>query len=266
MVEIITSLSNPLIKQARALRQKKARDENGIFLVEGLAHIGCAMEANWQIEVVIYAPDLLRSDFGLGLIRTLEQKQVRCQPVSLAVFESIAEKENPQGIAALARQRILSQKDWPATETAIPLYVALVSPQDPGNVGAILRSLDAVGGAGLFLIDGGVDPYHPSCVRASMGALFSVPFIRAGFAEFSDWVQQTGARLVGTSARAELDYRQYRGGDQPTVILLGSEQKGLSQEQLAACAERVSLPMRGKISSLNLAVAAGILLYAFADR
>ncbi len=267
MSEMITSLSNPLIKQARALRQKKAREEDGLFLVEGLAHVGSAFEAGWKIEVVLHAPERLRSDFGRELLEKLELARIRCQPVSAAVFESFAEKENPQGIAALVRQRQGSLEDVLAAVSAAhaPVFVASVAPQDPGNVGAILRTLDAVGGAGLFLLEGGVDPFHPSCVRASMGAIFHIPFAQASFADFSAWAAQRDLRLLATSARATSDYRQVRPDGRPLVIVLGSEQKGLSAEQLALCPERLSLPMRGKVSSLNLAVAAGILLYAFAD-
>ncbi len=225
------------------------------------------MEAGWRLEVVLYAPERLRSEFGLQLVSQLQTAGVRCQPVSAAVFESLAEKDNPQGIAALARQRAASLADvFEAGRLArLPLFAALVSPQDPGNIGAVLRTLDAVGGAGLFLLDGGADPFQPACVRASMGTLFHVPFAQAGFDEFASWAVSRGLRLVGTSSRATTDYRQVRLENRPTVIVLGSEQKGLSAGQLAACAERVSLPMRGKVSSLNLAVAAGIFLYAFAQ-
>ena len=267
MTDIITSLANPIAKQARALRQKKAREESGLFLVEGLAHVGNAVETGWEVDTLLYSPELLRSAFGFELINQLQKTGVRCQPVSAAVFESFAEKDNPQGIAALVHQRQVNLVDMLSARVGchLPLFAALVAPQDPGNIGSILRTLDAIGGAGLFLLDGGADPFQPACVRASMGTLFNIPFVQAGFSEFAGWVAQFGVRLVGTSARAEMGYRQFAMDEHPTVILLGSEQKGLSAEQLAACSERVSLPMRGRVSSLNLAVAAGVLLYALAD-
>jgi RNA methyltransferase, TrmH family len=263
MTETITSLANPLVKQARALRQKKNRDESGLFLVEGLAHVGSAFEAGWDVETVLYAPERLRSDFGLELVEQAQRSGARCQPVSGAVFESLAEKENPQGIAALVRQRSLSLADLlPAAPGRPPaLFAALVASQDPGNIGATLRTLDAVGGDGLLLLDGGADPYQPACVRASMGTLFHVPFAQVDFDGFVAWARQNNLRLVGTSARAEVDYRQFESDGRPLVLLLGSEQKGLSSDQLQVCDERLSLPMRGKVSSLNLAVAAGVLLY-----
>jgi TrmH family RNA methyltransferase len=258
MPEQITSAANPLIKQARALRQKKARDESGLFLVEGLLHVGQAVEAGWELEALLYCPERLKSEFGRQLVEKLLQTGARCQSVSEAAFESFAEKENPQGIAALVheKQRGLAEL------SAWSLAVALVTPQDPGNVGTILRSLDAVGAEGLILLDGGADPYHPSAVRASMGTLFWKPIYSASFAEFAAWAKRSGARLLGTSAHATLDYRQIRLDARPTVLLLGSEQKGLLPEQLAACEDLISLPMRGRATSLNLAVAAGIFLYA----
>lgn len=260
MPELITSPSNPLIKQARSLRQKKARDDSGLFLVEGILHVGEAQQAGWDLETLLYAPDRLKSDFALELVKTCKDAGVRCIPVSEAAFESFAEKENPQGIAALVRQRRHTSRDF--SPQTLGFAAALVSPQDPGNVGTILRTLDAVGADGLFLVDNGVDPYHPSVVRASMGALFWKPFSQISFTEFQEWARQGGYRLIGTSAHGTQDYRQVRLDGRPTIVVFGSEQKGLTSDQAAACDELVALPMRGRASSLNLAVAAGILLYA----
>jgi RNA methyltransferase, TrmH family len=249
-----------LIKQARALRQKKARDESGLFLAEGILHVGQAAEAGWDFEALLYAPERLKSEFGRQLVEKLAQRGVRCQPVSDAAFESLAEKENPQGIAALLRQEKRRLVD--CSPQKLRFGVALVSPQDPGNIGTILRTLDAVGADGLILLDGGADPYQPAAVRASMGTLFWQPFAQASFDEFARWAKTGGYRLIGASAHASADYRSTKLDERPTILLLGSEQKGLSAEQIAVCDETLSLPMRGRASSLNLSVAAGILLYA----
>ena len=260
MPELITSPSNPLLKQARALRQKKARDESGLFLVEGILHVGEAAEAGWEFETLLYAPERLKSEFGLRLVAKLAGDGIRCQPVSESGFESFAEKENPQGIAALVHKKSRSLDAF--SPENFRFAAALVSAQDPGNIGTILRTLDAVAADGLILLGSGADPYHPSVVRASMGALFSKPFAQASFDEFVRWAKGGGYRLIGASARGNIDYRAIRLDARPTILLLGSEQKGLSPEQIAACDDLVSLPMRGRASSLNLAVAAGILLYA----
>ena len=260
-IPLLTSLSNPLIKQARALRRRKDRHESGLFLVEGLAHVGAAIESGWDVDTLLYAPELLTGDFALTLLDNARRIGVKPQPVSAQIMDSLAEKENPQGILALVRQRNIRFADLPPIKRG----AALVSPQDPGNVGTILRTLDAIEIDVLFLLDGGVDLYHPTLVRASMGVLFWKPVVQASFDEFSRWVKKQNLRVIGTSSRAQTDYLEVQVDGAPWVLLLGNEQKGLAPEQLAACDLTISLPMRGKVSSLNLSVAAGILLYALAS-
>jgi TrmH family RNA methyltransferase len=255
---LITSLNNPLIKQARALRQKKARLETGTFLVEGIHHVGEAVEAGWEASAVLYAPDLLTSHFARDLVERLEQTS---QPVSVQVMESMADKDNPQGILAIVRQRQLKLAELGSVQTA----AALVAPQDPGNVGTILRTLDAVGGEALLLLDGGVELYHPTVVRSSMGTIFWKPVVQASFAEFVQWSHERGYQLIGTSARGEVGYRTLVPRV-PWILVLGNEQKGLAEAQTAACDVVVSLPMKGRVSSLNLAVAAGVLLYQYDNK
>jgi len=259
MTELISSSSNPLIKQVRALRERKGRDETGLFLAEGIHHVGEAVEAGWSIERLIYAPDQLTSDYARHLVDEQAWRGVRCAALTSDLFAAITEKENPQGILAILNQRHLTLDELVAPH--FHLGVALVSPQNPGNVGTILRSLDAVGADGLFLLDGGVDPYHPSSVRASMGTIFWKSFVQVPFEIFIKWAHKNRLRLVGTSAHASADYRTFKLHRQTAILLFGNEQKGLSQEQMKACEILLSMPMRGRVSSLNLAVAAGIMLY-----
>jgi rRNA methylases len=253
---VITSLSNPLIKQARMLRQRKFRSETGLFLVEGIYHVGEVIEAQWHVETILYAPELLTSNFARELLTRLKTQP---QPVSTHVMESLADKENPQGIVAIVHQRKVQLEDLQVIRSG----VALVAPQDPGNVGTILRTLDAVDSDVLFLLNGGVDLYHPSVVRASMGMLFWKPVIQTSFNEFLDWARSSipgGIQLIGTSARGDVDYHALVT-QEPWVLVLGNEQKGLSPEQAKVCNMTVSVPMKGRVSSLNLSVAAGVLLY-----
>jgi TrmH family RNA methyltransferase len=261
---LITSLNNPLVKQARALRQKKARQESGLFLVEGIHHFGEAMEANWEVESVLYAPDLLTSSFARDLLSRLSASSRSVsvprepQPVSAQVMESLTDKENPQGILAIVHQRRTDFSNLQSPE----ISVALVAPQDPGNVGTILRTMDGVGVDALFLLDGGVELYHPTVVRSSMGTLFWKPVLQTSFHEFVDWARRQGIQLIGTSAHADADYRTLTPKT-PWTLALGNEQKGLTPKQISACDVTVSLPMKGRVSSLNLAVAAGVLLYQY---
>lgn len=252
---VITSLSNPLVKRVRALRLRKERTESGLFVVEGLHHVGEVMEAGWNVESILYAPDVLTSSFASALLATHPSK---LQPVSKEVMASLADKDNPQGILALVHQRRDSLSELEGAKRV----VAMVSPQDPGNVGTVLRTLDAVNAHALILVDGGVDPYHPTSVRASMGAIFWKPVVQSSFDDLVAWSDAARVHRIGTSAHAQIDYKSFKPVE-PWLLLLGSEQKGLGPEQLEACEVAISLPMRGRASSLNLAVAAGILLYQF---
>lgn len=260
---VITSLNNTLIKRARALHQKKTRLESGTFLVEGIHHVAEAVQAGWEVESILYAPELLTSTFARDLIARLSTKP---QPVSPSVMESLADKDNPQGLLAIVRQKQtrideLKLSDAPGAQT-IRWAAALVSPQDPGNVGTILRTLDAVGADALFLLDGGVELYHPTVIRSSMGTLFWKPVIQTSFEEFVAWARSGKYQLIGTSAHGDVGY-QTLVPQAPWILVLGSEQKGLSTSQTNACDVAVSLPMKGRVSSLNLAVAAGVLLYQY---
>lgn len=260
---MITSLSNPLVKQARALHQKKTRLESGTFLVEGIHHVGEVVEAGWDVVAVLYAPELLTSSFARELVARLGPKS---QPVSAQVMGSLADKDNPQGILAIVRQRKTRLDEIQSSPASgaqkIRRAAALVSPQDPGNVGTILRTLDAVGADALFLLEGGVELYHPTVVRSSMGTIFWKPVIPAAFDDFAEWARRESFQLIATSAHGDVDY-QTLIPRMPWILVLGNEQKGLSLEQANACDVAVSLPMKGRVSSLNLAVAAGVLLYHF---
>ena len=283
-MDLISSRTNPKIKQARALRGRQSRQRNGLFLVEGIFQVGEAVAAaqagRLALDSIFYAPELLKSEFALELVRGLRVEHgaasVPCYAVTRQVFESIADKDNPQGIMAVARP---THYDLGAlTRSNFPWGVALVSPQDPGNLGAILRSIDAVGASGLLLLDCSLDPYHPSAVRASMGALFWYPLVQASFAEFTSWVKERGYTVYGTSAHAPTDYRQVPPSDlpdrqsrsahpytKPMILLLGSERQGLTEEQASICHHILRMPMRGRVTSLNLAVAAGVMLYAMLE-
>jgi TrmH family RNA methyltransferase len=234
------------------------RAQTGEFLVEGIHHVGAALQAGWPVKAIFHASELLTSAFGVQLLAQAQNLHIRTEAVSAKVMASLADKENPQGLLAVVAQRTSGLAGLKPPERA----VILVSPQDPGNVGTIIRTLDAVGGGGIFLLDGGVDPFHPTAVRASMGCLFWVPVVQTTSDEFAAWAGQHALQLIGTSARATADYRTLRPRT-PWALALGSEQKGLPARVRDLCETNVSLPMRGHASSLNLAAAAAVLLYQF---
>ena len=262
-MDAITSRSNPKVKQMRALQHRKDRDATGLFLVEGIRHVGEAAAAGAHIEYVCYAPERLDSGFARDLLRQQAATGVPCYETTSEILDALAGKENPQGILAVVRQRRTSLADLSPQNFA--WGVALVTPQDPGNVGSILRTIDAVGASGLLLLDSSVDPYHPTSVRASMGAIFWYPIVMVSFAEFAQWVERHAYHVLGTSTRGSTDY-QAADYVRPLILLMGSEREGLAPEQAAICRQMIRLPMLGRASSLNLSVAAGILLYAILER
>lgn len=255
----LVSPANPKIKQIRALRQRKARQESGLFVVEGIRPVGEAIAAGAPLAYLVYAPEFLDSDYARQLIHRQQEDGLAVYAVAAKVFQSLADKDNPQGILAVVHQRPL-RLDTLNPET-FPWGVALVAAQDPGNVGTILRSADAVGASGLLLLDGGADVYHPSAVRASMGTLFWQKVAYASFGEFAAWAKQHGYHVYGTSARGSVSYHQVAAYRRPMILLMGSERHGLDEAQRAVCELLISLPMHGHASSLNLAVATGVMLY-----
>lgn len=255
---MITSTGNSRVKQIRGLRSRKERSRSGLFFIEGLRIVGEAIQLGAEIETLVVAPELLTSQFGQSLVQTAAERGIPQLEVSARVFESLSGKEGPQGIAAVVWQRSASLSSVRVGDRQI--CVALDSVQDPGNLGAILRTCDAVGVPWLILLDHSTDPYDPAAVRASMGAIFSVNIAQATFEEFIAWAGRQGYRVVGTSGQGAHDYREvaYRA---PMVLLMGSERLGLSAEQQAICDLVVRIPMVGRSDSLNLAVATGVVLY-----
>ncbi len=266
----ISSRSNPTIKSIRALRERKERERTQLFFVEGIRLVAEAVQLHTsdfhvEIETLVYAPELLKSDFALGIVQQAQNQSATCVEVSADVFASLSQKDGPQGLAAVIKQRwtplaTLSPQSLALSPQPSALYLALESPQDPGNIGTILRTADAVGVDGIILLGQHADPYDPDAVRASMGAIFTQQLIRATFAELLAWKNTYQLSLLGTSDKAGQDYRaaNYR---QPLIVLMGSERQGITAEQSQACDQLVAIPMRGRSDSLNLAVATGILLY-----
>lgn len=255
---LVSSLSNPTIKQIRTLRERKERDRSGLFFIEGIRLVGEAVQLGAPIESCVVAPELLSSPFGQQQVAELRQRGVPCIEVTAEVFRSISRKDGPQGLGAVMRQR------WETLGQVRPgselCWVALDAVQDPGNLGTILRTSDAVGSAGVILLGPATDPYDPAALRGSMGALFSQRLVRASADEFGQWKRQHGYSVVGTSGEAGSDFRQARY-QQPLVLLMGSERLGLPPELAALCDQMVSIPMVGRSDSLNLSVATGVVLY-----
>ena len=255
---IITSFSNSKIKSIRKLDQKKYRQETGLFFIEGLHTVGEAVQTNAPIQSLVIAPDLLVSDFGLELLDHPNVRDTDKIQVSPEIYQKIAHKQGPQGIGAILRQNWVDLDDQQVNPQS--LWIALDSVSDPGNLGTIMRTADAVGCQGIILLGHSTDPYDPTAVKASMGALFSLNLVQSTWQQFFTWHHENQIHLVGTSDHANEDYQKVRY-QHPLVLLMGSERHGLTDEMMAACEQIVRIPMGGRSDSLNLAVATAIVLY-----
>jgi RNA methyltransferase, TrmH family len=259
MTDLITSAANPLVKRVRLLADRKHRRREGAFVVQGIQPVWQAVEAGAEIETLVVAPGLLRHDGAAAMVEAQESAGVRVARLSDELFGRIADRDGPSGLAAIVRAVPVSLADLEHGDGAV--FAALDEVGNPGNLGTIVRTASAAGAAGVILIGASADPYDPAAVKSSMGALFTVPVASVATAqEFLDWARGHGIPVVATSGRASLscweaDLRP------PLALLLGSEGAGLPDDLLAAADRRVAIPMTGTAESLNLAVAAGILLF-----
>jgi len=258
MADVVTSAANPLVKRMRLLADRKHRRREGAFVVQGIQPVWQAVEAGAEVEVLIVAPGLLRHPGAAAMVSAQEAAGIRVARLSDELFGRIADRDGPSGLAAIVRSAwspLASLRSGRDTVIA-----ALHQAGNPGNLGTIIRTASAAGATGVVLIGASADPYDPAAVKASMGALFTVPVVTASAAEFQQWAAASGVRVAAASGRAsvscwEADLRP------PLALLFGSEGTGLPGDLLAAADLRVAIPMTGTAESLNLAVAAGILLY-----
>lgn len=255
---LITSVSNPLVKTLRGLAQKKERDARGEFLVEGIQPVIHAAHNGAPIKMILVAPDLLKSSSARDFWRTQERAGMRVVPFSRAAFESFAERENPSGLAALVK---MSPHPLESLEVdANAMFVVLHQVGNPGNLGAILRTADAVQARGVIVLETATDLYAPAAVKASRGALFTIPSVRVRrVQEFLAWAHQHRLHLVTTSDAVAQDF-WHADLRPPLALLFGNEGEGLP-EQLLRAGDAVRIPMTGQVDSLNLACAASVLLY-----
>lgn len=258
-VKEVTSLANPIVKDIKALMNKKAREETGSFIAEGLKLIIDALELGWTIRTLIYS----KAAKGKPLVEKVAAKTVASGGLVLEVSEkvmaSIVRRDNPQMVAGVFEQR------WRPLADVKPkkgeTYVALDRVRDPGNLGTIIRTADAVGASGVILVGDCTDPFAVETVRATMGSVFAMPVSRATVDEFIAWRKGAGVNVVATHLAGSVDYRTVDYAQKPVVVLMGNEQSGLPEELATKADTRVRIPQEGRADSLNLAIATAVMLY-----
>jgi RNA methyltransferase, TrmH family len=255
----VTAFSNSTVKLLRSLRDKKARRSEGLFLAEGLRILTEARDSGRLPEIVAFSAEGARHPLAAEIIAATEAAGGAAIETTHDILTKMSGKDNPQMLLGAYRQpdTDLAQID----RAKAPLWIVAQALRDPGNLGTILRTGDAVGAGGLILIDDSADPFSVEAVRASMGALFTQAIATARWPEFVDWCGGGEGQLVGTSLKASQDYltAEYR---RPCFLLIGNEQQGLPADYEAECDLLVKIPMAGRADSLNAAMATAVMAFA----
>jgi TrmH family RNA methyltransferase len=237
----ITSPHNPTIKLIRSLAEKKHRQESGLFIAEGGKVLERARREGWEPEYLLSTSHA--EPWGKAALMRVDEK----------MMASVSAQKNPPREIGVFRQR------WADAVTPLGTWIALEDMRDPGNLGTIIRTADAAGASGVILVGQSCDPFAPDGVRATMGSIFGVPLVRMSLPAFLDLCRDWPGESVGTLMSAPETYRRpYRS---PTLLVMGSEGKGLSEDAVKACSTLVRIPMAGGAESLNVAIATALILY-----
>ena len=255
----ITAFSNATVKRLRSLREKKARRTEGLFLAEGLRIIAEARDSGRLPEIIAFSAEGAKHPLAAEIIAATEAAGGEAIETTADILSKMSGKNNPQMLLGAYRQPDASLDR--IERNASPLWICAQALRDPGNIGTILRTGDAVGAGGLILIDDCADPFSVEAVRASMGAVFTQQIATARWDDFIAWLRSGPGQLAGTSLKTEQDYldAEYK---QPCFLLIGNEQQGLPASYEAECDLLVKIAMAGRADSLNAAIAAAVMAFA----
>ena len=259
MPRSVTAFSNTTVKRLRSLRDKKHRKAEGLFLAEGLRIIAEARDSGRLPEIIAFSAEGAKHPLAAEIIAATEAEGGEAIETTTDILSKMSGKDNPQMLLGAYRQPDTSLQQ--IDRSTSPLWIVAQALRDPGNIGTILRTGDAVGAGGLILIDDCADPFSVEAVRASMGALFTQQVAAARWDEFLPWLRSAPGQLAGTSLKATHDYLEIEYG-RPCFLLIGNEQQGLPPAYEAECDVLVKIPMAGRADSLNAAVAAAVMAFA----
>ena len=249
---------DPRFLALRSLQTHKGRSRTGLYLIEGIRHLVRAVEHNVAIESVFVDPSVLSNPFGQKLARRLHKRSTPGVRLSHQLYRDLTLASEPQGIGAILRQQWVPLDHIRAGQNS--LWLAVESIESPGNLGTIIRTAEAAGATGIFILNPDCDPYDPATVRATMGSLFSQKLTRCSPYDFTNWAKSSGIAIVASSPAGLMNFKALRYRF-PAVLAIGSEKRGLSGQLLEAADFVVRIPTRGGCDSINAAVATGILLF-----
>jgi RNA methyltransferase, TrmH family len=254
----ITGFSNPLLKEIRSLREKKYRKRAGLFLAEGLRIMTEARDAGFLPHMLFRVKDREVHALEIALETAVLSAGGDVIETNPDIMAKLSGKDNPQAIVGVYRDHGAELADINRDDA--PIWLVAQAMRDPGNLGTMLRTGDAVGAGGLILIDDCTDPFSVEAVRASMGAVFTQKIVQCRWDEFIGWLRGGAGQLVGTSLKTDKDY-QSATYTAPCFILTGNEAQGLPDEYETQCDLLVKMPMYGKADSLNAAIATAVIAY-----
>jgi RNA methyltransferase, TrmH family len=258
MRRTIAGFSNPTVKFLRSLREKKHRKQERRFLAEGLRLLTDAREAGRLPEMLVMASGREQHPLLQALEADVAAAGGEIVEMDEAILAKVTGKDNPQAVCGVFAE--FDTRLEGLDRTSAPIWLVAQALRDPGNLGTMLRTGDAVGAGGLILIDDCADPFSVEAVRASMGAVFTQRLAQARWDEFVGWLRKGDGQLVAASLRDAVPYREAAYAS-PCFVLVGNESRGLPQDYEDSCDLRVTIPMLGRADSLNAAVAAAVLAY-----
>lgn len=258
-IKEITSLANPMVKDIKALAMKKHRDESGLFLAEGLKLIIDALDLGWTLKILVVAQAAKGNPVADKTVHRALKAGALVLEASEKVTAAITRRDNPQAVIGVFEQRYADLST--IKPQADQVWLALDRVRDPGNLGTIIRTADAVGAKGVILIGETTDPFAIETVRATMGSVFALPLYRANEAEFLNFRKSFKGLVVGTHLKGAVDYRSVDFKGQAVTLIMGNEQAGLTDALSGSCDRLLRIPQAGRADSLNLAVATGVTLF-----
>jgi TrmH family RNA methyltransferase len=260
---LVTQPRDPQFLTLRSLQTERGRSRTGLYLIEGIRHVARAIEQKAPVQLLFVDPSVLSNPFGQKLARGVRQSGVAGIRLAPDLYRKLTLAVEPQGIGAVIKQQWSPVVDLKPAHNS--LWLAVESIDLPGNLGTIIRTAEAAGVTGVFMLGPNDDPWDPVCVRASMGSLFSPKFVRCTIREFAHWAKSFGVTIIGSSPNGLLDFKALRSR-WPMVLLIGSERQGLSGQLIDVSDFTVRIPMRGRCDSINAAVAAGVLLFEISSQ
>ncbi len=257
MLKTISSLQNPLIKQVLLLQEKsRERKKTGLFVIEGQREIELALKGNFTIKTLLFCPEIVSEEKAQDLKTDSNTEHIE---ISLEVFKKLAYRNSTEGVIAVAKVKDLALNHL-NLETENPLILVAEAPEKPGNIGAILRTADAANLDAVIIANPKTDIFNPNIIRSSVGCVFTNTIATGSTTEIIAFLKENNIAIYSAILQESVPYNSCNYSES-TAIVVGTEATGLSQEWRLESKQNISIPMQGEIDSMNVSVAAGILIF-----